>query len=493
MSAPSIRKNFVYSTLYQILDIIVPFITAPYLSRVLGPDMVGIQSYTASIQAYFLLIAALGTQSYGAREISRNRDDISTYSKLFWEIELMSIVTSAASLTAWGLLIILSPNYRIFYLVMIPNILGSMLNISWLFNGLEKFKLTVIRNMLFRLTGVVLMFLFIKEKSDVVIHVGILSFINLLSSISLWLYVPRLTIRIPFKQLTISRHFKQTLAYFIPTIATSIYTVLDKTLIGLITDDNTQNGFYEQAENIMRIANRVSYSGINAVVGVRISYLFKENKLDEIHERIANSINYIFFMGVGCACGISAIARKFVPFFLGDGYGGVEYLLYIFCPISVIIGISNCLGSHYYTPSGRRTQSSKYLIIGSCVNLVLNLCLIPYFQAIGAAIASIVAELTITVLYVQNSNHYMTARMLFQIGWKKIVSGTCMLVFVFVLGNLLNLPEIIAIMIQISAGLGFYITMLYLLRDNWTMNYVHALLNKAGKRLNLEAKTRDGQ
>ena len=296
MALPSIKKNFAYSMLYQMLEIIVPFITAPYLARVLGADMVGVESYTNSVQAYFLLFAALGTQSYGAREISRSRDDIKQYSKLFWEIELMSIATSAAALAAWILLIGLSSTYRIFYLVMIPSILGSMLNITWFFNGLEKFKLTVIRNMLFRLAGVVFLFVFVREKSDVVIHVVILSLINLFSSVSLWIYIPKLTVKTQFRELTIARHFKQTLTYFIPTIATSVYTVLDKTLIGLITKSNTQNGFYEQAENVMRVANRLSYSGINAVVGVRISYLFVENKIEEIHARIENSMHYIFFM-----------------------------------------------------------------------------------------------------------------------------------------------------------------------------------------------------
>lgn len=477
MAASSIKKNFAYSMLYQILDIIVPIIMAPYLSRVLGADMVGVQSYTASVQTYFLLFAALGTQSYGAREISRNRDNIKVYSKLFWEIELMSMTTSMATLAAWILLLVLNPTYRIFYLVMIPNILGSMLNITWFFNGLEKFKLTVIRNTFFRLAGIVLIFAFVREKSDVVIHVAILSLINLLSSASLWISIPKLTVKVSFGELKIAEHFKQTLAYFIPTIATSIYTVLDKTLIGLITKDSTQNGFYEQAENVIRVANKISYAGINAVVGVRISYLFMENKIEEIHNRIENSMNFIFFMGVGCAFGSSAIAKRFVPFFFGTGYEGVEYLLYVLCPISVIVGVSNCMGSHYYTPSGRRAQSSKYLIVGSCVNLVLNLCLIPYLQAIGAAIATVVAELTITVLYVKNSNYYMSLKLLVQIGWKKIIAGICMLAVVYKMGALLNITEIVVILVQVCIGVGVYILVLYLLKDCWTTRYIHVMLN----------------
>lgn len=477
------KKNFVYSMFYQILDILLPIVMAPYLSRVLGADMVGVQSYTNAVQAYFLLFAAFGTQSYGAREISRNRDNVEAYSKLFWEIELMSMVTSMVALAAWIFLIALSPTYRIFYLVMIPNILGSMLNIAWFFNGLEKFKLTVMRNMFFRLAGFVLMFVFVREKSDVVIHVTIVSLINLLSSASLWFYIPKLTVKISPGELRIARHFKQTLIYFIPTIATSIYTVLDKTLIGLITKDSIQNGFYEQAENIIRVANKVTYTGINAVVGVRISYLFKENKIEEIHSRIENAMNFIFFMGVGCACGISAVARRLVPLYFGAGYEGVEYLLYVLCPVIVIIGVSNCMGSNYYTPSGRMAQSTKYLIAGSVVNLVMNLCLIPSLKATGAAIATIVAELTITVLFVRNSNNYMNLKLLVHIGWRKLLAGVCMLVIVSKLGALLHMNELAAIMIQICVGAGVYISGLFILRDSWAMQYIRMAVNRVREKI----------
>lgn len=314
MATPSMKKNFAYSTIYQVLNIITPFITAPYLSRVLGAEMLGIQSYTSSVQSYFLIFATLGTQSYGAREISRNRDNIYEYSKLFWEIELMTVATSMIALAAWGIMIVLSFRYKIYYISMIPYLFGSMLNITWFFNGLEKFKLTVIRSALFQIIGIVLMFIFVKREEDIGAYILILSITNLLSSASVWVYIPKYVKRISLNELKIMRHFRQTLLYFVPTIATSVYTVLDKTLIGLITKDSAQNGFYDQAEKVIRIAKSVSFSAINSVVGVRMSYLFAENKIEEIKKRIVSSMNYILFMGVGCACGIAAIARKFVCF-----------------------------------------------------------------------------------------------------------------------------------------------------------------------------------
>ena len=112
------KKNLILSTLYQILTMITPLLTAPYISRVLGADGIGIYSYTSSIVMYFCMFAALGTGSYGAREIARHRDDPDQYSKLFWEIELLTVITTTICLILWlvwccitrlGLLMTISP------------------------------------------------------------------------------------------------------------------------------------------------------------------------------------------------------------------------------------------------------------------------------------------------------------------------------------------------------------------------------------------------
>ena len=311
MKEPSIKKNFVYSTAYQILNVITPFITAPYVSRVLGAEGIGIQSYTASVQYIFLLIASLGTLSYGSREISMHRDDVNERSKLFWEIELMVICTTGLALFGWVFLCLFSPRYKIFYCVLSIGIFANMFDITWFFNGIEQFKLTVIRNSAFKIIGIVLLFAFIKSKDDLLLYIFITAVTSLLSNMSLWPYMKCYIVKVDFRKLSFRRHFKETLVYFIPTIATSVYTVLDKTLLGLITSDVAQNGYYQQAEKIINLAKSVVFTAINSVVGVRNAYLFAEKRFDEIHKKIEISFNYIFFMGFGCCFGIMGVAKTF--------------------------------------------------------------------------------------------------------------------------------------------------------------------------------------
>ena len=161
MYEPSVKKNYVYRLFYEILAVITPFITAPYVSRVLGADGIGIYSYTSSIMTYFTLFAALGTATYGAREIAQHRDNKIETSKLFWEIELMTVGTSLVCLIVWGFVILFSKEYRWYYIALVPTLLGTMFDVSWFFTGLEQIKYIVLRNTICKFLGIVLLFLLV--------------------------------------------------------------------------------------------------------------------------------------------------------------------------------------------------------------------------------------------------------------------------------------------------------------------------------------------
>ena len=227
---PSLKKNIAISTIYQVLLIILPIITAPYVARVLGPEQSGIYDYTNSIQTYFAMFAALGTASYGAREIARVRNDVALRSILFWEIELMTVMTSAACIAVWFVFIAFTSQYKVIYLVLTMGLFSTMFDISWFFAGMEQFKYTVTKNAACKLIGVALMFMFVKKQEDLLLYIIIITASTMLGNLSMWLYIPRFITKVDFKTLRFKKHFHETLIYFIPSIATSVYTVLDRTL-----------------------------------------------------------------------------------------------------------------------------------------------------------------------------------------------------------------------------------------------------------------------
>lgn len=462
---PSVKKNYIYSLLYQILTMITPFITAPYVARVLGADGVGTYSYTQSYVTYFTMFAALGTASYGTREIARCRDNKVEYSKKFWEIELLTVFTTTACLIVWILFALLYTKYRVYFIALVPTLLATMFDISWFYTGHERIGYTVFWNSICKIIGIVCIFLFVKEKSDLSTYIFLNSMILMIGNLSMWIFLPKMLVRVNLRKLKLKSHFHETLIYFVPTIATTIYTVLDKTLIGVITHDDFQNGYYEQATKILNMAKTAVFVSVNTVMSARISYLFSENRTKEIKDRIEKSINFILLLGFAATFGIIAVARDFVPLFLGKGYEPVVRLLYWMSPLILIIGISNCLGAQYYTPAGLRVQSSKYIIIGAIVNLFMNLIWIPQFGATGAIIGSLIAELVISILYFINCNGYLTIIQVWKYSYKRITAGLIMLLVIRGTAGVGH-KGWISIVGEVLIGASVYFLILLVLKDS---------------------------
>lgn len=476
----SIKKNFFLSTLYEILCVIVPFITAPYASRVLGAANIGIYSYTNSILMYFSLFALLGTATYGKREISRTREDHETNSKIFWEIEILSIFTSLIAIIGWGIFVFFCNEYKIYYLILTITLFSKMFDISWFYKGLEEFKYTVTRSTIVKILGIVCLFCFVKTEKDLWIYFLFHVSIDLLGNLSMWLPLRKFLVKVNPKTFTYKNHLKETLIYFIPTIATSIYTVLDKTLIGLITKSPEENGYYEQATKIINIVKTVAFLSLNAVVGVRTAFLFEQNKTEEIKDKIKQTINFNLFMSIASCAGLIGIASNFVPLFYGQGYEPVIPILQLLSPVLLITGISTCLNDLYFTPSGQIKRSAKYVITGAIVNFICNILFIPLFKGIGAVMGTLIAEAVIMILYIFKCNGYLKFSTILKLCWKKFIAAGIMLCFlIFIKSFITNI--FILLLVQILAGGTIYILILLLLKDS-AIQFLFSMINSKIKR-----------
>ncbi len=461
----SLLRNVIYNNFYQILVLLVPLITTPYVSRVLQADGVGIYSYTHSLVTYFTMFAAFGTLSYGQREIARRRENKQDYSKAFWEIELVVVFSSAACLAVWIILSIIYTQYSRYMLIFSLSILATTLDISWFYAGLEEYKNTVSFNAIFKILSIVFIFLFVKTEADVDKYILIYAGSLFLGNLSIWMFLPRYLCKTKVDFSALPVRFKETLIYFIPAVATSIYTVLDKSLIGLITQQDELNGYYEQATRIINTAKTVSFIAIVGVMESRASYLYAKKDEASVQKYLNGTLEVVLLLSVGFCFGIIGVAKNFVPIFFGDGYDATVYLLYIFSPIIVVTALSFLLGGLYYTPVGRRKESTKYLIIGSVCNLVLNLIFIPFLQANGAAIASLIAEIIITALYIFNCRKMLTIGKIIKSVWKKLIAGVVMLAYLFA-SYLFPIDTYLLLAVQFFGGVLIYFLVLIITRDS---------------------------
>ena len=478
-SMPSIRKNYTYNLIYQIMTLLTPFITTPYLSRVLGPDGTGIQSYTNSVVQYFAIAAALGTASYGQREIARSRDDKEALGRLFWEIELLCAGTTALCLICWMGVIGFSKEYAPYYGALSMTLIAVAFDISWFFGGLEQYGLIVVRNMAVKCVGIAMLFLFIRTKNDLLLYVSLTAATGLLGNISMWGYLRQFVGKPDISQLRPFRHLKETFVYFIPTIGTSVYTILDKTMLGWFTgQDKSQNGYYEYATGFVNMS-KILIMSFNAVMSARMSYLFGAGRIAEIQERIQGSMDFVLFLAVPITLGLAGIAGDFVPWFLGAEYRPVISLMYVCAPLVFVVGLSDCVGSQILTPGGMRAQSSRVIVAGAGVNFLLNLVLIPRFLASGAAAASVIAECFITIFYLWLGRGFVKPSMIWKYGWRRLLAGLAMLGAVLGLGNALETaagtgPAVT--FAQIIGGAVVYGLSLLLLKDPFIWKWAQMIL-----------------
>ena len=292
----------------------------------------------------------------------------------------------------------------------------------------------------------------------------------------MWVMVPELTIKPRLSDFAIRKHFHETLIYFVPAFATSLYTVLDKTLIGTITGDAFQNGYYEQADKIVRMAMTLTFTAVNLVMGARMSYLFGKGNVSEAKQRTMSTLGFVLFLGYAFAFGIASIAQSFVPLFFGLGYEPVIGLLWLMCPLIIIIGISNCLGSLYYTPSGKRAQSARYIIAGAIANLVLSLLLIPKMGMYGAVIGSTTAEVLITCLYVRNCS-FISWSEIWQLSFSRLIVATFAFIISMLIGKIGTTSLFLTLVLQIISFAAIYNLSLFFASDNTVKRLIDMMIS----------------
>lgn len=479
MNKKSITKNYVYNLFYQFLTIVVPLITTPYLSRVLGAEKIGIYSYTLSITTYFILFGTLGVAMYGQREIAYLQEDKHERSKTFFEILIMRFITLGISLLIFYMVFVTHGQYSIYYKILVLEIIANSLDISWYFQGLEEFKKTVIRNSVVKIISVVCIFLLVKTKDNLLQYFFIYAVSTFLGNISLWMYLPKYIEKIPFKELKIFKHLKPTIGLFIPQIAVQIYTVLDKTMIGTIVADKSEVGFYEQAQKIVKLLLTIATS-LGTVMVPRMANTYANGDIKKLKEYMEKSFGFVLLLAFPLMFGVISISNKFVPIFYGQGYDKVVYLITIISPILLAIGLSNVIGTQYLLPTKQQKKFTISVTVGAIVNFVLNMILINLWGAFGASIATVVAECTVTGIQFYLVRREIKFTDVLKISIKYFIASLIMLIISFIIGKLIN-NNILSILIQIFVSGIIYLTILIIMKDSLILEGLERIKKKLYK------------
>lgn len=476
----SIFRNLSYNVLLQVVLMILPLVSIPYVSRVLGPDGIGAYSFTLSLTQYFIIIGTLGTALYGNRQIAYTRDHKEEMSKTFWSILIVRIITTSFALLTYHLIFWNASDYKLLRFIQSFHILAQMFDITWLYIGMEDFKRIVTRNLFVKLIGLAMIFIFVQTKEDVVLYTLINLGMSVFSSLVMWLYIPKMLIRVKLAISDIQKHIKPILHLFIPQMASQVYVLLDKTMLGYLSSIE-QVGFYTQAERLVRSILELT-SALGVVMLPRMSYIHAQGQADQMKTYLNKSMKAVSYIAIPMTAGVIALTPQFVSWFLGPGYEPVEPLMMIISSILIFISLSSVLGVQYLLPANRVNEVTISIVSGALLNLTLNFILIPKIAALGAVIATISAEFIVMAIQAYflrielNLVDYGKSLM------KYAFSALSMFVVVYFIGEKMN-AHFYTNLIQMLIGVVIYFGLLTFLKDeihDYTITILRKGLQKIG-------------
>ena len=455
-----IKKNFFYQVSYEILGIVLPLLTSPYIARVLGAEQLGIFSYTYSIAYYFQLFGMLGLKFYGNRSIARVRDNSKLLNSTYSELLTVHIVVSSLSTIVYVIYVLTSStDYQLYSILQGLMVASTIFDISWFFFGIEKFKVIVMRNTVIKLVSVLLVFIFVRSENDLWKYVIIMAGAQLVSQAVMFLIVKKY-VKFSFPKIhKLKYHIKPLFVLFIPVVALSLFKYMDKIMLGAL-GTKIELGYYENSEKILNIPLGIVLA-FGSVMLPKMSNLVVNEKQQSLDKYMQISFKYMSALAIAMAFGMAAIAPVFAPIFWGIEFEKCSSLIQFLAISLPFSTIANIVRNQDLIPKGKDKYYSYSIVVGAIANLTINWILIPKYQAYGVVIGTVIAEILVCVVQLcfvwKEYDYYKYIKNILFF----LFPGVVMFIIVSIIGNVLGI-HIYTLFIQIICGGLVYIIIMFL-------------------------------
>jgi O-antigen/teichoic acid export membrane protein len=467
----SLKVNFIMNFIRVLTNLMFPVITFPYAARILFADGIGKVSFAEGVINYFVLLASLGVPLYGIRSVAKSRESKDKLSKLVKEILYINLYSTIIVIILFIIVLLVNKkisNERELFLVMSLLIICTNIGVEWFYQGIEDYTYITIRNLVFKLASLFLLFLIVRDETDYVNYAFVLIFGTCCSNILNFINLRK---HINFQKkykLDLKRHLRPIFLIFTFSIATSIYVNLDTVMLGYLSSDRNV-GLYTAAVRITKIVV-VLVTTLGGVLIPRISYYIEHKNFEEFRKVIKLSANFILFLGLPSIVGLYILAPEVINLFGGSDFSESITSMRIMLPIILFIGFSNLLGIQIMYNFGEEKSVIKSVLIGSIIHIITNLILIPKFGHIGAAISTLMAEGTVLIVQILLVRKLLKFN-LFDVNSSKYVFSSFILFIVII--NLPNLGNNIYYLIFMKSIIGIvvYISSLILFREKHFLFY----------------------
>ena len=434
---------------------IIPLITVPYISRVLGAHDVGINEYTNSWVTFFFLMGQMGITLYGNREVAYHRDDLYKRSQTFWGVEALQLLTVSSAFVLYLVAVFLfSTTFKEFFLLQAIWIIATGVDISWYFMGLEEFRITVVRNTLVKIASLILIFTVVKTSNDLGKYILILGASQLVGNLTLWPYLRGNIVWVSIKKWHPFKHFYPSLLLFIPTITTQVYLVLNRLMLGRMSTQ-ADLGNFGQADKIVKFVLAV-VTATGTVMLPHVANKFAKGDIKGVRNSLYSSFNFVSAIAIPMMFGLMAIAKKFGPWFLGREFVLAGSVIFLEAPIILLIAWSNVTGTQYLMPVNRVKEYTTSVTIGALSNVIFNFVLIGKYGANGAAIATVGSEFLVTASQLWMIHSTISRRKLFRETWKYLFCGMVMFIMVNRICSVINMT-VANLILEVVVGAIIYL------------------------------------
>ncbi len=457
----SLKQNLTYNMIFEVVTLLLPLVTAPHVSRAIGPEGIGLASYVNSVTRYFLIFAMLGIAKYGNRTIAQVRDDKEKLSQTFCNLYAVQVFVALLSILVFCIYFIgFNQRYRILFLIQLIEMFSILFNINWFFFGMEQFKLTAVRSIIIRVLATAAIFIFVRKPQDVGKYLAIMAFTSVASNAIVWSFLfkhvkfvkPKLKLMLP--------HLKPLLILFIPVIADSIFASMEKIMITLISNP-TQNGLYESADKVVTMPRSI-ITALSAVMLPRMSNVIAKGEEQKSKVYIKDSMQFAMGAAVAMTFGLAAIGERFAPLYFGANFALSGTIIKYLSPVAIIAAWASVVRTQYLIPKEKDKVYIISVLMGATINIILNFFFISKYGAIGAVWGTLIAELLVTVyqsLAVRKEldfKQYLNDNFLF------LIAGIVMLGSLNLISNFLK-NGYLELVLMIALGALIYIATSYVL------------------------------
>lgn len=465
--AQSVKVNYILNLINTGTQMLFPLITFPYVCRVIEADGVGQINFYQSIISYISLFTCLGIPMYAIREIARDRSDVIQMNRTAMEILLLHSMLTLVGYAIVAILCLTIPQIQVnipLFLILSLTIFFTAIGCEWFYQGIEDFKYITIRGLIIKTVSVVLLFIFVKSKTDLLYYgcytvFGVLGG-NIFNFFRLRKYIHRENII--FSELHIKRHIKPVLKVFSFSVVTSIYLQLNTVLLGFLKNALAV-GYFAAATKVMQMLLKMS-ACLGSVMMPRASHLIAENKEAEFNRLIQKSYDFTLAIALPMTIGLIFCAPSLITALCGVKFEHSILPSQIIAPIILMVAISNIFGIQVLFPKGKINIVTLCCGIGAVADLILNLCLIPFFSYIGTSIAYLGAEVATTV-----SMYFIGRKYIPIIYFKKshlTYALGCIVMALALYGiSLLQLPTLTILLLQGCCGVLAYFIILCICKD----------------------------